>query len=74
MGRIKINSEGCKGCGVCIQACPRGVLEFSPETNLKGLHPARVANEAACTGYGICVLVCPDVVITHEDDEPGGGE
>lgn len=55
-----------------MEACPRGVLEFSPETNLKGLHPARVANEAACTGCGICVLVCPDVVITHEDDEPGG--
>ena len=34
-GAIVVDIERCKGCGVCITACPCGVIELAKEVNGK---------------------------------------
>ncbi len=67
MPRIIVDDRYCKGCGLCVDACPRHViaLDRSKMTD-KGYHPAVLIDESGCTGCGICALVCPDVAITVE--------
>lgn len=62
-GDVVINIEKCKGCEVCITACPQEVLAISSEVNSKGYHYAVKVN-ADCTGCANCAVVCPDAVIT----------
>jgi 2-oxoglutarate ferredoxin oxidoreductase subunit delta len=62
-GAIVIDTERCKGCEVCIPACPEGVIEISPNVNGKGYHYASPVNPG-CTGCTNCAVVCPDGVIT----------
>ncbi|HHF08687.1 MAG TPA: 4Fe-4S dicluster domain-containing protein [Kosmotoga arenicorallina] len=62
---IEIDKERCKACGLCISACPQGIIRFSSEFNSKGYHPAEPNDpEAKCTGCGFCYMMCPDVCIT----------
>jgi len=62
-GDIIIDIEKCKGCELCIEACPEGTLELSKKVNQRGyLYAVKV--EDNCTGCTSCALVCPDGVIT----------
>jgi len=59
-GTVTIDTASCKGCELCIPACPPGVLTMSDAANHMGyrfpeLHPG-------CTGCGACLYVCPDFV------------
>jgi len=63
-GAIVVDIERCKGCEVCIGACPTGVIAMSKEVNGKGYHFSYMANPDACTGCANCAIVCPDGVIT----------
>lgn len=65
-GRISIDRERCKGCGLCAAFCPRGVISLAPEINSRGYHPAVVVEPAACTGCAGCARMCPDVAIAVE--------
>lgn len=63
-GRIIVNETYCKGCGVCVDACPQEVLELSStRITAKGYHPAELVGQS-CTGCSICAIVCPEVAIT----------
>ncbi len=62
-GDIIINIEKCKGCQVCLEACPHGVLAMSSTVNAKGYHYTVKVN-SECTGCANCAVVCPDAVIT----------
>jgi 2-oxoglutarate ferredoxin oxidoreductase subunit delta len=62
-GRIEVNEYYCKGCELCVEACPQGVLQLTPERiNMKGYHPAEMLSKG-CTGCGICAIVCPEAAI-----------
>ncbi len=58
-GRVKLDSEECKGCGLCVEACPPKVLRLSRNLNRYGYHPA-TCFRAGCTGCGICFFACPE--------------
>lgn len=58
-----VNIERCKGCEVCIAACPFACIAMSEEVNSKGYHFAMKVNDD-CTGCANCAIVCPDGVIT----------
>jgi len=58
-GKVTIDTEECKGCGVCVDACPPKCLELLPGLNAYGVHPARYTGEN-CSGCGICFYVCPE--------------
>ena len=58
-GKVRIDQEECKGCGVCVDACPPKCLELRRELNAYGVHPARYTGQD-CTGCGVCFYVCPE--------------
>ncbi len=63
-GVIVVDIEMCKGCSVCIPACPTDVIALAKEVNGKGYHFAFMENPDVCTGCTNCAVVCPDGVIT----------
>ena len=66
-GRVVIDRELCKGCYLCIRACPVKALERDTESNSTGTYPSRPASDPAiagkCIACGNCHEVCPDVCI-----------
>ena len=46
-GKVTIDTEECKGCGVCVDACPPKCLELLPGLNAYGVHPARYTGRSA---------------------------
>jgi 2-oxoglutarate ferredoxin oxidoreductase subunit delta len=62
---VIIDEDRCKGCGLCVTACPADVLVMSSgRFNAKGYVPIEAKVMEACTGCSVCALVCPDVVFT----------
>lgn len=62
--RIRIDAERCKGCGLCVAACPKDDIRLAAETNRRGIHVAQSGGGERCTACGACYVVCPDVAIT----------
>ncbi|MDI6840413.1 MAG: ferredoxin family protein [bacterium] len=60
---IYILEERCKGCGYCVEFCPKAVLELSTKFTKKGYHPPFVKDGAACTNCKTCELICPEFAI-----------
>jgi NAD-dependent dihydropyrimidine dehydrogenase PreA subunit len=58
-GQLRIDEEECKGCGLCIEACPPKVIAMSERLNHYGYRTALYAG-AGCTGCGICFMACPE--------------
>ena len=65
--RHQIDSERCKGCGLCVAVCPKNVLELMKDLNAKGYFPAFQARPEDCIYCAICCTMCPDVAITIEE-------
>ena len=63
-GAIVVDIEKCKGCVICVDACPTEVIMMEKRVNSKGYHFAYMENPEACTGCNNCAIVCPDGVIT----------
>jgi len=63
-GAIVVDVEKCKGCELCVFACPSDVINLAKDVNGKGYHFAFMKEPEACTGCANCALVCPDSVIT----------
>lgn len=69
-GSVKIDEIRCKGCGLCADFCPNGVLTLDiGDINEKGYHPAGMGQPEVCTGCGVCALMCPDAAITVERED-----
>ena len=63
-GAVVVNTERCKGCELCVVACPVDVLALNDKVNAKGYHYAATVKEDACIGCASCGYVCPDGCIT----------
>jgi 2-oxoglutarate ferredoxin oxidoreductase subunit delta len=63
-GWIEVNQLFCKGCEICVSACPQEVLALDMEhLTAKGYHPAFLKADG-CTGCAICAVVCPEAALT----------
>lgn len=67
MAKLTFKYDNCKGCGLCIDACPKGVLALNQnKLNSKGHHPIEAVNPEACIGCAFCATMCPDCIIKVE--------
>ena len=69
MGKIKgaiiVDEERCKGCNLCVVACPLQILSLADtKGNTNGYDFVRHLNEDTCNGCASCAIVCPDGCIT----------
>ncbi len=53
---LNINSQWCKGCGICVAFCPKQVLKLEKEKVI-------AANIDNCIYCGLCEVRCPDNAI-----------
>ncbi len=58
-GRLRVDVNECKGCGLCIEACPPNAIHLSNELNHYGYRTATY-NGSGCMGCGICFFACPE--------------
>lgn len=63
-GAVVVDNEACKGCNLCVVACPTQVLALHRNVNGKGYHYSYMENPENCIGCTSCALVCPDSCIT----------
>jgi len=67
-GEIIIDTERCKGCGLCVAVCPKNCIVISKCSNKNGYFPAQATNRG-CTGCAMCAIICPEAIIeVYRDD------
>jgi 2-oxoglutarate ferredoxin oxidoreductase subunit delta len=66
-GRVSFNEDTCKGCGLCVNACPMKILALDlSRVNKIGYTPAHCFDMDKCIACTNCALMCPDTCITVE--------
>lgn len=67
MAKVTVNESLCKGCALCIDACPKKILALSKDhINAKGYRPVVVVEPEKCIACAFCARMCPDCVLTVE--------
>jgi len=69
--RVVVNKDRCKGCGYCVEFCPRDALKMSDELGPKGYGLAKVEDKSKCLGCGLCEIICPEFAMNLEADDNG---
>lgn len=70
VNKIKIKKGYCKGCGFCVEICPKNILKQNNKKNNKGYIIPEIMNIEECIACKNCELICPEMAITViEEDE-----
>ena len=67
--KIKIIEDYCKGCGYCIDICPKHIFKESLRLNEKGYEIPEITDSELCTLCKKCELICPEMAISVEKEE-----
>jgi 2-oxoglutarate ferredoxin oxidoreductase subunit delta len=60
MEKVKVNFEVCKGCGLCVMACPKKLMKIGSKSNDKGYFVVECVDQDACVSCASCARMCPD--------------
>lgn len=64
-GAIVVDTERCKGCSLCVVACPHDVIALAEKkVNVRGYRYVEAVAPDSCVGCTSCAVVCPDGCIT----------
>lgn len=64
-GTVVFDIDRCKGCALCVAACPKGLIQVAEYFTTRGYHPATLVDpDGLCTGCLLCATICPDAAIT----------
>lgn len=67
MAKTSIDAAACKGCGLCVGACPKNILVLDEQhLNAKGYPPATLTDAKECIGCAACAVMCPECAIRVE--------
>jgi 2-oxoglutarate ferredoxin oxidoreductase subunit delta len=66
---IKIDNQFCKGCGLCIQVCPRKVFGKSDMRSRAGYSLPRILALENCGVCLLCEMTCPDLALTVVEEK-----
>ena len=67
MAKLTFNTDLCKGCGLCVDTCPKKCLAIAEDRiNKKGYSPAYMAEPEKCVACALCATMCPDCIIEVE--------
>ncbi len=67
MAKVTFQTDLCKGCGLCVDACPKKLIKIAEnKINAKGHSQAEMTNQEKCIGCAFCATMCPDCVIKVE--------
>ena len=64
MNKFVLNVDNCKGCGLCIRACPKSLLKFGEVINTQGVRFVTMTGESQCVSCACCAINCPDMCIS----------
>ena len=62
-GKPEFDVERCKGCELCIGACPEHILAMTETYNSQGHRYPECIDPDKCTACTFCAIICPDLVI-----------
>ena len=63
-GAVVVDTDRCKGCALCVSACPEGVIVLANSVNVHGypyVEPGEIEKGTGCTS---CAIGCPDACST----------
>ena len=63
MAKIIIDIKKCKGCFLCIEACPKRSIKKDEKITVRGNNPVKFSEGSECIGCALCAIVCPDCCI-----------
>lgn len=63
-GAVVVDTDRCKGCALCVNACPQGVIVLANRVNVHGYPYVEPTQIDKCIGCTSCAIVCPDACIT----------
>ena len=67
MAKMTVLNDRCKGCGLCVSACPKQIIKIRKDIcTPKGYCPAECSDQSKCTGCAVCYTMCPDCAIIVE--------
>ena len=61
---ILIDDQFCKGCNLCIEVCPREVLDKGGQRSRAGYSMPKVVSLGNCVSCFLCEMTCPDLALT----------
>ena len=69
MPKVSILKDRCKGCGLCVAACPKQNLALGKKFNASGYAYAQFDPKKGCVGCAFCAELCPDIAIRVYKEE-----
>ena len=63
MPEVVVLKEYCKSCGLCIDICPKKIVQIGTVANQTGYYTVEVIDQSKCIGCTLCATMCPDLAL-----------